>query len=336
MKKVTLKDIAQYLGLSQNTISVALRGNPGISPETRELIVRTAQEMGYSQKTKNAQSEKNILLVSKTATAGDSYFFNHLFVMMQNEIARLNYTLLAISTEYMDSAFVSPHSFEQYLEKNHVAGIIILGDIDEHTCKMLLDPCLPVVGASFYLPGVDMSCVVEDNISGAFLLVQHLAQRGYRKIGFIGNLHNVSFWERFSGVKGAFKRFDIPSNDTYDLLDLDGNDVSSVDQLTERLDQLPELPEVFICCNDQMAAVALKVLYNRGLRCPEDIAVVGFDNNEIARLSLPTITSIDTSRNLQGSMSVHLLDQLIRGQQTQNVRLVLPVQLHEGFSVRQN
>ena len=84
-----------------------------------------------------------------------------------------------------------------------------------------------------------------------------------------------------------------------------------------------------------MAAVTLKALSNRGLHCPDDIAVVGFDNNEIARLSMPTITSVDTFRNLQGSVSVQLLNELISNGSRQNYRIVLPVQLQEGFSVRQ-
>lgn len=82
-----------------------------------------------------------------------------------------------------------------------------------------------------------------------------------------------------------------------------------------------------------MAAVTLKALSNQGLHCPDDIAVVGFDNNEIARLSMPTITSVDTFRNLQGSISVQLLNKLITDGSKQNYRIVLPVQLQEGSSV---
>lgn len=333
MKKTTLKDIAERLGLSQNSISVALRGNPGINAETRELILRTAQEMGYVPKKKRSVEGKNVLLISKASTAGDPYFFNHLFVAIQNEITSLGYNMITIDTDYLRSAFAPAGSFEQYLAQNRIAGILILGDIDEISCKMLCPYKIPIVGASFYLPGVPMSCVVEDNISGAYLLVQYLAERGYRKMGFVGNLENVSFWERFSAFKGALVRFCLPYSQEYDLLEVDSNHPNSVDQLEKAMDGIKELPEVFVCCNDHMAAVTLKVLYNRGLSCPEDVAVVGFDNNEIARLSTPTITSVDTSRNLQGSISVHLLDKLISEKKEQDYRLILPVRLQEGLSV---
>lgn len=333
MKKTTLKDIADQLGLSQNSISVALRGNPGLNSETRELILRTAQEMGYNAKKKKDVRAKNILLISKTSTAGDSYFFNHLFVMMQREITTLGYTLQSINTEHMENAFAEQGLLEQYLAQNSIAGILMLGDIDEATCKTLSQIAIPIVGTSFYLPGFATSSVVEDNISGAYLLVQHLAQRGYRSMGFIGNLQNVSFWERYSSFKGALARLHLPQEEGLDLLDMDAGDYDCLQRLEQALAQTARIPQVFICCNDQMAATAIKALHNCGLRCPEDVAVVGFDNNEIARLSTPTITSIDTSRNLQGTLSVRLLDSLISGQTENNLRLVLPVRLQEGDSV---
>lgn len=336
MKKTTLKDIAERLGLSQNTISVALRGNPGINPETRELILQTAQEMGYTPKIRHGADRKNILLISKAATASDPYFFNHLFGVIQNEINALGYTLLTINTDDLKISFDTPHEFRQYLEQNKIAGFLILGDIDETSCKLLCNQELPIVGASFYLPGVPMSCVVEDNISGAYMLVEYLVTRGYQRIGFIGNLDNISFWERFSSFKGSMMRFGLSNSGEYDLLGIDSSNANSMEQLNDMICEMNRLPEAFVCCNDHMAAVTLKVLYNQGLRCPEDVAVVGFDNNEICRLSTPTITSIDTSRNLQGVISVRLLDQRITGKQKQDQRLVLPVRLQEGLSVAEH
>lgn len=336
MKRTTLKDIADRLGLSQNTISVALRGNPGINAETRELILRTAQEMGYTPKSRSGADRKNILLISKAATASDPYFFNHLFGVIQNEINSLGYTLLTMNTDDLKNSFNTQIEFNQYLDQSKIAGFLILGDIDEASCKLLCSQEIPIVGASFYLPGVPMSCVVEDNISGSYMLVEYLVSRGYKKLGFIGNLDNISFWERFSAFKGSMIRFGLSNSGTYDLLGIDSNNTNSMDQLTKMIAEMDSLPEAFVCCNDHMAAVTLKVLYNQGLRCPEDIAVVGFDNNEICRLSTPTITSIDTSRNLQGVISVRLLDQRITGKQKQDQRLVLPVRLQEGLSVAEH
>lgn len=334
-KKTTLKDIAGRLGLSQNSISVALRGGTGINPDTRELILQTAQEMGYMPRKKKGTERKNILLISTSSTAVDPYFFNHLFTVIQNEINRMKYSLLSIDTDALKEFFAAEGSFQQYLSQNHIAGILVLGDIDAESCSLFRSVDIPIVGASFYLPGVCMSCVLEDNLSGSYLLVQHLAERGYRKMGFIGNLKNTSFWERYSAAKGAQIRFGLSDNSQFDLLNLDSNDASALEQLEQLLSDMPELPEAFICCNDHMAAVTLKALSNRGLHCPDDIAVVGFDNNEIARLSMPTITSVDTFRNLQGSVSVQLLNELISNGSRQNYRIVLPVQLQEGFSVRQ-
>ena len=334
-RKTTLKDIADRLGLSQNSISVALRGGAGINPDTRELILQTAQEMGYTPRRKKEPEGKNILLISTSSTAVDPYFFNHLFAVIQNELSRMKYSILSIDTDSLKESFSAEGSFQQYLSQNHIVGILVLGDIDAESCKLFHAVDTPIVGVSFYLPGIRMSCVLEDNLSGSYLLVEYLVERGYRKMGFIGNLENTSFWERYSATKGAQIRFGLSNNSRFDLLDLDSNDASAVEHLEHLLSDMPELPEVFICCNDHMAAVTLKALSNRGLRCPDDIAVVGFDNNEIARLSMPTITSVDTFRNLQGSVSVQLLNELIASKKDQNYRIVLPVQLQEGFSVKQ-
>lgn len=334
VRKTTLKDIAERLGLSQNSISVALRGGAGISSDTRELILKTAQEMGYMPRKNKSAEGKNILLISTSSTAVDPYFFNHLFAVIQNEISRMNYSLLSIDTDSLKTTLLTGGSFQQYLTQNHIAGILVLGDIDAQICSLFCATNAPVVGVSFYLPGVQMSCVLEDNLSGSYLLVQYLVERGYRRMGFIGNLENTSFWERYSAAKGAQIRFGLSDNSQFDLLNLDSNDTSTLEQLEKLLFDMTELPEVFICCNDHMAAVTLKALSSRGLHCPDDIAVVGFDNNEIARLSMPTITSVDTFRNLQGSISVQLLNELITSGSKQNYRIVLPVQLQEGSSVR--
>ena len=335
VKRTSLRDIAERLGLSQNSISVALRGGAGINADTRELILKTAREMGYMPRKRKSVEGENVLLISTSSTAVDPYFFNHLFTVIQNEIIRMDYSLLSIDTVSLKASFSAEGSFRQYLSQNHIVGIFVLGDIDAQTCAVFHSVDTPIVGVSFYLPGIPMSCVLEDNLSGSYLLVQHLVERGYRKMGFIGNLENTSFWERYSAAKGAQIRFGLSDNSRFDLLNLDSNDASAVECLEYLLSNMPELPEAFICCNDHMAAVTLKALRSRGLHCPDDIAVVGFDNNEIGRLSMPTITSVDTFRNLQGSVSVQLLNELISSKKGQNYRIVLPVRFQEGCSVKQ-
>lgn len=73
----------------------------------------------------------------------------------------------------------------------------------------------------------------------------------------------------------------MSNSGTHDLLGIDSNNTDSMDQLTKMIAEMDSLPEAFVCSNDHMAVVTLKVLYNQGLRYPEDIAIVGFDNNEI-------------------------------------------------------
>lgn len=332
MKKVTLKDIADQLNLSQNTISVALRGNSGINEETRRKILNTARDMGYINK--KIKEDFNILLVTTINTTADTYFFHHLLTVMQQEVFKRNSSLFIINTSELQSIYSSFEELLNYISEKKIKGILILGDIDKNSCKLLIETGLSIVGTSFYLPGANFSSVVEDNISGAFSVVNYLFDQGYRKIGFIGETTNISFLERFYTYKVALESFDLNFDENICITDILEEYNSDYKYITERLKVLPELPEAFICSNDKMAALTIKALDSMGFCVPDDIGIIGFDNNEIAQLSIPTITSVDTKRDLQGITAVGLLWDLIQEPGIHNKRIVLPVELIIGESTK--
>lgn len=328
--RVTLKDIAQRSGVSVNTVSLALRNMPSVKQETRENILQIAEELGYfGQKGKTEM--RNIGLVSTGERLRDSYFYMSFHQHILSTAHESNYNLMVFNGASCD---VDPDELRRKFESNSIAGIIILGDMEERIAAKVAGCGIPVIATGTRYDELQVCTIIEDNLKGGLIAVGHLYDRGYRKIGFLGNPnHSTGFMERYEGYVGGMMHYGLPLNFEHVLTDMDTVHVYDYHRIFAALERCADMPEAFICTNDNMAMIAAKALLAQGISVPDDVALVGFDNTVIGKMAIPAITSVDVHCAAQAEACVKKLISFIQSGETSGERIVLPVSLAEGESV---
>lgn len=205
------------------------------------------------------------------------------------------------------------------LVRDRSADGVLLRTADNVTAEMLeiLEGAgLPYVAIKRHIPGRPMNCVVSDDVAGGRLATAHLIARGHRRIGFVcAKPHLTMSEERFTGYRQALAEHDLPiagelvARDAPDFLPEWG------DRAVEGLLQLPSPPSAVFIASDTMALGGYEAARRAGLRVPEDLAIVGYDDIAPVALLQPPLTTVRTSHYEFGQVSAQLLIDLIEGRQ---------------------
>lgn len=340
-KKITMADIAFELNVSVNAVSIALNDKAGVSEETRRRILNKAEELGYLEANKKfaaAYANRNICVLLEHRFFRDMHFYGKVLLGLESEAKDEGYDLLI-------------HSFERHseeipacVEKGKAAGVIVLGKIEDSFLKTLKKYHIPVVLVDWISLEESADCVLTDNKSGIFQMVQYLIDRGFQKIGFFGAIeYSPSARERFWGYQEAIQvcmRFeDFESSmeyiKRYSMLNKIEEYVISNDReaLARSLQEIPELPEVLICTNDKLAILICKVLEDLGYKVPEDISVAGFDDIELGKMVFPRLTTVHVDKEQMGRKGMQRLIYRLNHPDDKIEKIMMDVRIVERESV---
>jgi LacI family transcriptional regulator len=332
--KVTMDVIAGKLGLSKNTVSLALRGMPGISLNTRKFIEQTAADLGYKYKPRGSKPAitQNLCLIIAKSTRDSIGFFSFIQLGIEDEAKKNNVNTIIHYYDESDEVFEMPNC----IRNGMVSGIITLGRISRGTINSIITYNLPVVMVDNYFDDLEMDCVLTDNQCGGYVAAQHLIKSGHKQIGFIGDISaSVSFFDRYQGYMKALRVYGIESASGWSLLDRmfteKGNNVSAVFKEIKSQDKLPT---AYVCCNDAEAIVIIKALTNIGISIPDDISIIGFDDIEAARNVTPELTTMKVQKELMGRRAVCKLLEKLDGAARPAEKILLSASLVERQSVK--
>jgi len=319
MKKVTIQDIADALGVSRNTVSKAINNADGLADATREKILQKAVEMGYKQfsyvsavtavagKASGAVQQspgfQGEIALFTTIFVDQSHFASLMLDKFQRELSQLGYTLNThrVTPENLKNGTL-PITFLP--ERTSAVICIEMFDFayDEMICSLGL-PVLFVDGpARRFGRTLNADQLYMDNTAGVIRFVYDMLDRGYKKLGFLGDYeHCQSFFERYAAFRGAMlmagieveERFVIKANDPRNMQEL--------------LSALTEMPDAFLCANDFVALDAMQILSDRGLSVPKDVMLCGFDDSPESRTSKPSLTTIHIHTQVMAFSAVQLL-----------------------------
>ena len=273
----SINDIARHLNLSRNTISKALNGKPGVSPETRRLILETASEMRY----------RNVLDYPGNDERQSKGTILFLTELRNKELPNLSLT-------------------------EDVKGIIIVEICNLEMCRKILGLGLPTVTVDMprnpeaILDNIDV--VTMENRRHISNLVDMLVRQGKRRFSFAGDLFsdNVSqgFIDRYASFTEALKRNGL-SEDKDSSFTTDGQDqFLNLPYLIDRIKKMERLPEVYFCGNDWTALQLMHALTYSGYSVPDDVYIVGFDNTTESSESIPALTTINTPKEQLGKTTI--------------------------------
>ena len=313
MKRITIQDIADELGISRNTVSKAINNAGGLAEATREKVLQKATEMGYKQfsyiKARSASAVEqemphrgDIALLFGDNIDG-AHFASLMLDKLKKELSLLGYTLTAHRVERDNFHCCSlPFTFDP----GQVLAIICVEMFDRAYNELLCGLGLPVllVDGPNKRDGIDLPAdqLYMDNTTAITRFVNDMLAKGKRKIGFIGDYeHCQSFFERYSAFRCAMLMAGAPMDERFCVKTL------NPDQLTIRLGEMEELPEVFICANDFIARDAIYVLRKLGKSVPGDVLFCGFDDSPLSRIMTPTLTTVHIHTQIMAISAMDLL-----------------------------
>ena len=322
MKNITLKDIADRLGLSPNTISKALSG--GHVPErTREIVVAAAIDMGYKTYANayaagQSHFRRRVVLLSAYPLSVNS-FFVHLLRGIEASVSEYNIELVQWTTNGFDNI---DEQFEK-LKKTNPDGLLCIEFLDEINIKKILLLGIPTV---FF----DFANDCNQTINGCYDIVMMenyqavrnaclylIREKHCRSFGFVGDIfHCKGFYERFLGMREAMFIEGIPYNESFSITKSDKpwvfNNAKNVKALAVKLNDMPALPDVFVCANDGVAIPFITLLKKRGLKIPDHVAVLGFDDINEGKYFNPPLTTLIANKQTIGKTMVSILHNRIR------------------------
>ena len=329
--KATSLDIAHLAGVSQPTVSRALRGSPSVNEETRRRILAIARELNYKVD-KNAsnlraqQSGTLALLFFEDPTPDDSLinpFFHSMLGSITRACALRGYDLL-VSFQQLSN------NWHADFEDSHKAdGLILLGYGDYLEAESKLQR-LVAQGTHFVRwgaalpgePGISIGC---DNFQGGHDITAHLVAGGRRRIAFLGHAsdHYPEFFERWRGYADALAGAGL-APDAALQVDAITTEQAGQQAMAQLLATGVALDAVF-AASDLIALGAMKALRAHGLKVPEQVAVAGFDDIAMASFAQPGLSTVQQDTKLAGEVLVDSLIRLIHGDPVES--RTLPVKL---------
>ncbi len=292
---VTLRDIAEKLGLSITTVSRALGGYDDVAEETRRLIVRTAEEMGYRPNVmaRRLQKQRTDTLGFVVPTSGPRFsdpFFSELLAGIGNEAASHDFDLL-VSTRPPDTP-EEAQAYERLILERRVDGLVLTRTrVNDARIAYLLDQGFPF--AAFGRTQVEgtYAWVDEDGELGVFNATRYLVELGHRAIAIILPPANLMFTvHRRAGFYRAMEAHGLAVEPAWeesgDLTERGGYAAAS------RLLAGPRRPTAIVAGNDLMAIGAMRAAREHGLNVGQDVSLVGFDDITLAEHAHPPLTTI--------------------------------------------
>lgn len=309
-QKYTIRDIAEKAGVSHTTVSLVLNNKDNrVSPETKKKILSIAHELNY---TPNQIAVS--LATQKTYTIGlitpdlTNMYLSSIASGVEMYAQSQGYSVFFCNSN--ESVEKCVNYIQQFIKRN-IDGIIIIppSDINEGDGYIILSKALEECGIPYIL--VDRAVlhlfhdfVTIDNQLGGYLATTHLLQLGHKRIGCItGPLTEFGAYRRCSGYKEALQEAGIPIDEA---LIYEGNYHFDSGE-KGALELLSHHVTAIFACNDMMALGVNKVAADSGLRIPQDLSIVGFDNNPIVNYMSFSLTTINQPSVLMGKEACKLL-----------------------------
>lgn len=335
MKKVTIKDVARKLNFSVSTISRAFNDKYDINPATKELIVRTAQEMGYSPSLYARQLTQNrSRLIGVIVPEFINAFFPSVISGIHKIAKSKGYQLLIMSSDEHASEEMENLSV---LVQGMVDGILISFVQEAHDISpyLELNDRIPIVQFNRVNPKLNTSKVIFDDYKWAFAATEHLVEQGYSNIYHLKGPSNLIIsHQREKGFMDAMKKHGLP----YQGHCIEsGIFIEDGKQVANKLFELPSLPDAIFCFNDPVAIGVMEELRSKNVAVPQSVALVGFTESLIASHTTPMLTSVEQPAIEMGETAAKILIEEIEAQQRPSPKtIVLDGELHVRDSSLKN
>lgn len=317
-KGVTIRELAEAAGVSIGTVSRALKGQPGLSEQTRAQVLEVAQQMGYNTaKLRTGKPRRMLFLYSRSiGSLANNPFYSYVLHGAEVACREAGVPLSIMSV-------LAGEDIAGQVRRHEADALLGAGYFDPEAMEGIRRCELPLVLVDHFYPGV--RCVNDDNQLGAWLATRHLLDGSSQRIAAIfGPLAHYSTSLRAKGFRRALfeagRLFDPDYEVTLDPA-LEYRDAGR--DAMRRLLDLPQPPDAVFAYNDSTAMVAIELCHERGLRVPQDVRFIGYDDIEAAARNKPPLSTVKMDKEALGNVAARAL---IEGDVAPN-DAALPVEL---------
>ncbi|WPQ66527.1 LacI family DNA-binding transcriptional regulator [Chitinophaga sancti] len=310
----TIKDIANALGLSTSTVSRALRDSHEISIATKQLVLEYATRINYhpnpiALSLKEKRSRSIGVIVAEIANS----FFSQAINGIESVAKDKGYNVIISQTH---ESFEKELMTLQYLASRSIDGLLISvssGTQNLEHLKALHDRGFPIVFFDRIVEDLQTHKVMVDNFRGAYDATLHLVNKGYKHIAVLAGPENLSISrERVAGYMEALAQSRMkPSKSMIRYSQFAGLYIDEVEQCMNQLLKLRPRPDAIFTASDKLTTNCMRILNAKGIRIPEEMALVGFSNSDLVELLNPPLTVVRQPAFEMGQIATGMLLQLV-------------------------
>ncbi len=322
---ITIGELAKLAGVSKTTVSRVINNKPDVDPVTREKINSLIEQYSFqpnafAKAISQKQSNHLGLLIPHKA----EYIFSNPFY---TEVMRGVSTTVDKQGYYLVMCYAHEVNYMDIYRQKRVDGFVLLspGSFHKQIIESLNTGNVPFVSTARIAAEPSMTYVDVNNFEGASLLMEHLISLGHRRIAFIGKPTLQSSQDRLSAYQAALEKAGIPYDPGLALV-TDTSSVESGHEYTLRLLQSEQPPTAIFLANDVMAIGAINAAHESGLRVPDDLSIVGFDDIPFSNYTNPPLTTVHQPAYEKGVRAAELLINLLQTQETPE-SVMLPVKM---------
>lgn len=324
MPKVTYSEISRLSGVSLATISRVLNNSSNVNAETKQKVLTTMKNLGVDTSSLEKKPSGYADLIIFNFPSLDNPFYYQIIEGASASAHRAGFDLLTNVNPLNDERSVE--SLLSLLKKTKAAGLIVANCLSESLASRL-DDALPMVQCCECVPSLGIPFVTVDDISAARGAVQYLLSLGRRRVSLINGPHDYKYAkDRLKGYIQALESANI-SIDPDIIVELREINYDMALSASFQLMNSPKRPDAFFTVSDVYAAAVIKAGYSSGLRIPQDISVVGFDNIQISEICNPSITTVNQPKYQLGLMSCDMLIKQIYNEEIPMKQMYLGTEL---------
>lgn len=325
----TIKDVAKMAGVSTTTVSHVINKTRFVAPETERQVQEAIKSLNYSPsavaRSLKINTTKSIGMIVTTCEAP---YFAEIIHAVEEHCYRQGYSLFLCNTQN------DPEKIKNHLEmlaKKRVDGVLVMcAEYTQGSLNLLANfTDIPMVVMDWGPNNENTDLIKDNSFEGGYMATKYLIDNGHQKIGIIaGELIKTTAKTRYEGFVKAMQEANLPINPNWVMEGFfepeDGYECMNKILMQE------ELPTAVFCCNDVMALGAISAIGEKGLKVPDDISIIGYDNIHASRFYSPPLTTIHQSKSRLGAQALTLLFERI----TDKSRKYSHIELHPELVVR--
>lgn len=306
--KIGIKQISELTGFSISTISNVLNNKKGVSAKTAHKVLRAAKEIGYILPSKINQI-KLVMYQKSGKVLIETPLISALLDGVENEVRKKGYDTIICTIKENDP------NFEKRLNsilKDQNFGIILLAtEMNVEDIRKFCSISAPLVVVDAWFGSENFDTVLMNNTDSVMNAVEYLIQNGHREIGCLrSNITIQNFHHRRLGLSLVMEKYGLKLSEKY-CVDLEPTVNGAYEDMKKFLVNTPQLPTAYYSDNDIIAIGAMKAFKERGIKIPDDVSIIGFDNMPFSEITSPPLTTIDVPKREIGIMAARkLIDQI--------------------------